>query len=77
MTMIQLKGKNIEGTIKQPLMNTAMCSRYPSIIVVMETHLLAITIVASVATQRYLVFILVLSVEWMDIYLGSVQKYSL
>ena len=76
MTVIQLKGKNTEGTIKQPLMNTTMQSRYPSIMVVMTTHLLAIATVASVEIQRYLVFIPSSSVEWMDTYLSSVQKYN-
>ena len=42
-------------------------NRYTSIIVVMATHLLAIPIVTSVEIQRYLAFILVLSVEQMDI----------
>ena len=53
--MIQSKGKDIEGTIKQPLMNTAMWSRYPFSMVVMAAHLLTITTVASVEIQKYLV----------------------
>ena len=77
MTVIQLKGKNIEGTVKQLVMNTTMQSRYPSIMVVMATNLLAIMIVASLEIQRYLVLICVLSVEWMDTYLGSVHKCNL
>ena len=72
-----IKRQNIEGTIKQSFMNTTMQNRYPSIMVVMATCLLAITIVASVEIQRYLLFILVLSVEQMDTYLGSVHKCSL
>ena len=52
----------------------AMQSRYPSIMVVMVTHILAIMVVASVEIQRYLVFILVLLVEQTDTHLGSVHK---
>ena len=59
MTMILLIGKNIESSIKQPPMTTMTQNKYTSITVVMATHLLAIQIVASVDTQRYLVFILV------------------
>ena len=77
MTVIQLKSKSIEGAIKQLIMNTARWSRYPSIIVEMATHFQAITIAASVETQGYLVSVLVLSVEQMDAYLGSVQKCNL
>ena len=76
-TTIQQNGKNIEGTIKQPPVNTTTWNRYLSIIVVMASHLLDIPIVASVETQRYLAFILALSVELMDIYLGSVHKCNL
>ena len=51
----------------QAPMNTVTQNRYTSISVLMATHLLAIPIAASVATQRYLAFILVSSVEQMDI----------
>ena len=74
MIVAKFEGKSIEDTFIQPLMNIAMQSRYPFIMVVMATPLLAIMVVASVGIQRYLVFILVLLVEQMDIYLGSVHK---
>ena len=66
MTVIKLEGINIEDTIIPSHMNITMWSRYPSIMVVMATHLLAIMIVVSMEIQGYLVFILVLSVEQMD-----------
>ena len=40
------------------------------------TYLLAIVVVTSVEIQRYLLSILVLLVEQMDTYLGSVHKCS-
>ena len=76
MTLIP-KGKNIENTIKQPSMKITIWNKYTSIIVVMATHLLAMPIVASVENKMYLAFILVLSVEQMDIYPGSVHKYNI
>ena len=76
MTVTKLEGKSIEDTVIQSLMNVAMQSRYPMIMVVMVTHLLAIMVVASVEIERYLVYILVLLVEQMDTYLGSVHKCS-
>ena len=74
MIVTKLEGKSIEDTVKKPLINITMQSRYPSITVVTVTHLLAIMVVASVESQRYLVFIVVLLVEQMDTYLGSVHK---
>ena len=59
MTVIKLEGKSIEDTIKKPLMNFTMWNRYPSIMVVIVTHLLAIMVEAAVEIQKYLVFILV------------------
>ena len=56
MTMILLIGKNIESAIKQSLMNIVTWNRYTPIIVVMATSHLAIPIVASAETQRYLVY---------------------
>ena len=76
MTVTKLEGKSIEDTLIHPLMNITMWSRYPSFIVVMATHLLAIMVVAPVEIQKYLVFILVLLAEQMDTYLGSVHKCS-
>ena len=70
----KLQDKNIEDTVIQPLMNITMQSRYPFIMVVMATHLLAIFVVVSVEFQRYLMFILVLLLEQIDTYLGSVHK---
>ena len=68
--------QNIEDTVIQSLINVTMQSRYPLIRVVMATHFLAIMVVASVETQMYLVYILVLLVEKIDTYLGSVHKCS-
>ena len=54
MTVINVEGKSIEHTVKHPVMNITMQSRYPSIMVLMVTHLLAIMVVTSVEIQRYL-----------------------
>ena len=71
MTLMPI-GKNMENVIKQPPMNKS--EQHTSITMVTATHLLAMPIVASVVTQQYLAFILVLSVEQMDIYPGSVHR---
>ena len=76
MTVTKLEGKSIVDSVIQSCMNVAMQSRYPLIIMVMATHLLAIMEVASVEIQWYLVYIFVLLVQQMDTYLGSVHKCS-
>ena len=76
MTVTKLDDESIEDTVMQPLINITMWSRYPLIMMIMATHLLAIMVVASVEIQRYLVFILVLFVKQMETNLGSVHKCS-
>ena len=68
MTVTKLEGKSMEDTVIQSLMNVTTQNRYPLIMVVMATHLLAIMVAASLDIKRYLASILVLLVEQMDTY---------
>ena len=69
--------KHRKNAIKQPPAKITNQNKYTSIIVVTANHLLAMPTVTSVETQRYLAFILVLSVEQMDNYPGSVHKFDI